>query len=140
MKNWLTYSFLIFLLISCNESRVKRQLPGEWTLVTHTFLDEFGFTTECPNSSASLQLGNCKKGDCSYSFSYNYPCETSLNMSESGNYAIVEKGGKFLFLRLNIDESIDTIENNLFLLTSTDLKFDYYVPSTKRRHRLIFSR
>jgi hypothetical protein len=108
--------------------------------MSHSFVDEFGFTTECELSTGTLVLGDCKDGDCSYTFNYNYPCILSGANSEMGAYTISEGGEAFVMIRENMDATTDTIENTIVLLTSTDLKLNYYVPTTKRRHLVVFSR
>ena len=137
----LTLSFLlIFTFLGCTESKVNRKLPGSWSLVSHSYVDEFGFTINCANSSGNLVLGNCKKGDCTYSINYNYPCINTGDQVESGTFMIESGGDNFLLFRENVDATIDTIEHSIMLLTNTDLKINYYEPTEKRRHMLVLSR
>lgn len=131
---------LTVVLFSCQENRVKRLLPGEWKVTKHTLTDQFGFIEEC-SGNGMLNLGNCKKGDCSMTFDFSSTCSnSSYSWNETGTYQVVEKGADFLFARKNPDQTIDTIKYHIYIITSTDLKVDFKNESTNESHRFIFSR
>lgn len=126
--------------MGCQESRVNRLLPGSWNLESHKLVDEFGFLQEC-SGSGKLELGSCKKGDCSFSFDFNSDCSgTIYSWNETGTYQVIEKGQDFLFMRQNPTSSLDTIQYQIYIVTSTDLKVGIRDAVTNESHEFLFSR
>lgn len=120
---------------------MKRLLPGEWDVVKFSVVDALGFMEEC-DATGTLQLGNCRKGDCSVSFDLSSTClsGSSHSWSETGTYRVEEKGADFLFMRQNPDQTVDTIRYNIPLITSTDLKVSFRNELTNETYKFIFSR
>lgn len=134
------YIVLFFVLVGCQENRVKRLLPGSWNLESHKLVDQFGFMQDC-SGSGTLELGNCKKGDCSFSFDFNSDCSgTVYNWNETGTYQVIEKGQDFLFMRPNPTNSSDTVQYQIYIVTSTDLKVGIRDAATNQSHEFLFSR
>ncbi len=130
----------LLILVGCQENRVNRLLPGSWNLETHKLVDEFGFIQEC-SGSGKLELGNCKKGDCSFDFEFNSNCSGApYNLNETGTYQVIQKGQDFLFVRANPSSSSDTIQYQIFIVTSTDLKLGIQDAATNESHEFLFSR
>ena len=131
---------LFFALVGCQENRVNRLLPGSWNLESHKLVDELGFMQEC-NGSGKLELGKCKKGDCSFNFDFSSDCSgTTYSWNETGTYQVIEKGQDFLFMRPNPTSSLDTIQYQIYIVTSTDLKVGFRDDVTNESHEFLFSR
>lgn len=131
---------VVFILNGCQENRVNRLLPGSWKVLKHTVTDQFGFIEEC-SGDGTLELGNCKKNDCSMQFDFTSSCSnTNYSWSESGTYQTVEKGADLLFSRVNIDQTIDTIKYHIYLVTSSDLKVDFYDKDSGVAHLFVMAR
>ena len=131
---------LIILLVGCQENRVNRLLPGSWKLESHKWVNELGFMLEC-TGTGKLEMGNCKKGDCSFSFELNSDCSaTTYTWNETGTYQVIEKGQDFLFMRPNPTSSLDTVQYQVFIVTSTDLKVGIRDAVNNESHEFLFSR
>ncbi len=137
MKKYILLISLLHLILSCSkENSFKKKLNGTWQIQLVKYQDNEGFSFYDEQAVGSLvfddtQLAN---GTVSSSFTGN-----SGQLTDTFQLA----GHYFLHLKneeINFVLGQDTLITRLFLLTNTDLEFEYYNASKSKRMRYIFKK
>lgn len=123
------------LLLSCGDKKKLRRLSGNWTLVSLTATDKWGFTKEC-NATGSMTFNDC----CDYNANISSTSDFgSYNRDDSGSYSIVNEHTEIRFIRTSLP-SADTIDAHIYLLTRDELKIMYKEPDTQISYLAIFNK
>ena len=137
MKKYIVLIFLLHLLLSCSkENSFKKKLSGTWQIQLVKYQDNEGFSFYDEQAVGSLVFDDAKlaNGTVSSSFAGN-----------SGQLTDTFELAGYYFLNLKNEEinfvmGQDTLITRLFLLTNTDLEFEYYNALKSKRVRYIFKK
>lgn len=137
MKKYILILSFIQLLISCSkENSFKKKLSGTWQIQLVKYQDNEGFSFYDEQALGNLvfddkQLAN---GTVSSSFAGNSGQLTDT-FQLAGHYFLNLKNEE-----INFVIGQDTLITRLFLLTNTDLEFEYYNASKSKRMRYMFKK
>ena len=139
MNKTLTILALFVLIISCGEKRVKRIVPGTWTLVSIEGTDSWGFTKEY-SGTGQLIFEDCDNSTCAYSINIDATGGYGeYTRSDSGVYDVVLDATNIRFIRTSLPQ-IDTVDAHIFQLTKTDLKISYKERGSDVSYLVVFSK
>ena len=137
MKKYILILSFIQLLISCSkENSFKKKLSGTWQIQLVKYQDNEGFSFYDEQAVGSLVFDDAQlvNGTVSSSFMGNSGQLTDT-FELAGNYFLNLKKEEINFVL-----GQDTLITRLFLLTNTDLEFEYYNASKSKRVRYIFKK
>ena len=137
MKKYILILSFIQLLISCSKANsFKKKLSGTWQIQLVKYQDNEGFSFYDEQAVGSLVFDDAQlaNGTVSSSFTGN-----------SGQLTDTFQLAGYYFLNLKNEEinfvlGQDTLITRLFLLTNTDLEFEYYNASKSKRMRYMFKK
>lgn len=123
------------MLSSCGDKKKLKRLSGDWTLVSLTVTDKWGFTKNS-TSTGTMTFDDC----CSYNATINASSDYgTYTRSDSGSYEIVNDGLDIRFIRSSLPTA-DSIEAHIYLLTKNELKISYKEPDTEMTYLAIFEK
>jgi len=137
MKKYILLISLLHLILSCSkENSFKKKLSGTWQIQLVKYQDNEGFSFYDEQALGNLVFDDAQlvNGTVSSSFAGN-----SGQLTDTFQLA----GHYFLHLKneeINFVLGQDTLITRLFLLTNTDLEFEYYNASKSKRMRYIFKK
>ena len=137
MKKYILILSFIQLLISCSkENSFKKKLSGTWQIQLVKYQDNEGFSFYDEQAVGSLVFDDAQmvSGAVTSSFMGNSGQLTDT-FELAGNYFLNLKKEEINFVL-----GQDTLITRLFLLTNTDLEFEYYNASKSKRVRYIFKK
>ena len=137
MKKYILILSFIQLLLSCSkENSFKKKLIGTWQIQLVKYQDNEGFSFYDEQAVGSLVFDDAQlvNGTVSSSFAGN-----------SGQLTDTIQLAGYYFLNLKNEEinfvlGQDTLKARLFLLTNTDLDFEYYNALKSKRLRYILKK
>ncbi len=137
MKKYILILSFIQLLLSCSkENSFKKKLIGTWQIQLVKYQDNEGFSFYDEQAVGSLVFDDAQlvNGTVSSSFAGN-----------SGQLTDTIQLAGYYFLNLKNEEinfvlGQDTLKARLFLLTNTDLDFEYYNALESKRLRYILKK
>ena len=137
MKKYILILSFIQLLISCSkENSFKKKLSGTWKIQLVKYQDNEGFSFYDEQAVGSLVFDDAQLVNGTVSSSF---------MGNSGQLTDTFQLAGHYFLHLKNEEinfvlGQDTLITRLFLLTNTDLEFEYFNASKSKRMRYIFKK
>ena len=137
MKKYILILSFIQLLISCSkENSFKKKLSGTWQIQLVKYQDNEGFSFYDEQAVGSLVFDDAQmvSGAVTSSFAGNSGQLTDT-FQLAGNYFLNLKNEEINFVMGQY-----TLITRLFLLTNTDLEFEYYNALKSRRVRYIFKK
>ena len=137
MKKYILILSFIQLLISCSkENSFKKKLSGTWQIQLVKYQDNEGFSFYDEQAVGSLVFDDAQLANGTVSSSF---MDNSGQLTDTFELA----GNYFLNLKneeINFVMGQDTLITRLFLLTNTDLEFEYYNAFKSRRMRYVFKK
>ena len=137
MKKYILILSLLHLILSCSkENSFKKKLNGTWQIQLVKYQDNEGFSFYDEQAVGSLVFDDAKlvSGAVTSSFAGNSGQLTDT-FELAGNYFLNLKNEEINFVL-----GQDTLITRLFLLTNTDLEFEYYNALKSKRVRYIFKK
>jgi hypothetical protein len=137
MKKYILILSFIQLLLSCSkENSFKKKLSGTWQIQLVKYQDNEGFSFYDEQAVGSLVFDDAQlaNGTVSSSFAGNSGQLTDT-FELAGNYFLNLKNEEINFVL-----GQDTLKARLFLLTNTDLDFEYYNALESKRLRYILKK
>ena len=137
MKKYILILSLLHLILSCSkENSFKKKLNGTWQIQLVKYQDNEGFSFYDEQAVGSLVFDDAQlaNGTISSSFACNSGQLTDT-FEIAGNYFLNLKNEEINFVM-----GQDTLITRLFLLTNTDLEFEYYNALKSKRVRYIFKK
>jgi hypothetical protein len=137
MKKYILILSFIQLLISCSkENSFKKKLSGTWKIQLVKYQDNEGFSFYDEQALGSLVFDDAQMVSGAVTSSF-----TGNSGQLTDTFQLV--GHYFLNLKneeINFVIGQDTLITRLFLLTNTDLEFEYYNASKSKRMRYMFKK
>ena len=137
MKKYILILSFIQLLLSCSkENSFKKKLSGTWQIQLVKYQDNEGFSFYDEQAVGSLVFDDAQMVNGTVSSSF-----TGNSGQLTDTFQLV--GHYFLNLKneeINFVLGQDTLKARLFLLTNTDLEFEYYNALKSKRVRYIFKK
>ena len=127
----------LFTLFSCSkEKRYTKALKGAWQIQLVKYQDNEGFSFYDEQAVGSLVIGDNQlvNGAIYSSFAGNSG-QLMDTFQLAGHYFLTLKNEEINFVL-----GQDTLKARLFLLTNTDLEFEYYNALKSKRVRYIFKK
>ena len=137
MKKYILILSFTQLLISCSkENSFKKKLSGTWQIQLVKYQDNEGFSFYDEQALGSLVFDDAQlvSGAVTSSFTGNSGQLTDT-FQLAGHYFLNLKNEE-----INFVIGQDTLITRLFLLTNTDLEFEYYNASKSKRMRYMFKK
>jgi hypothetical protein len=137
MKKYILLISLLHLILSCSkENSFKKKLSGTWKIQLVKYQDNEGFSFYDEQAVGSLVFDDAQLANGTVSSSF---------MGNSGQLTDTFQLAGHYFLHLKNEEinfvlGQDTLITRLFLLTNTDLEFEYFNASKSKRMRYIFKK
>jgi hypothetical protein len=137
MKKYILILSFIQLLISCSkENSFKKKLSGTWKIQLVKYQDNEGFSFYDEQAVGSLVFDDAQLVNGTVSSSF---------MGNSGQLTDTFQLAGHYFLHLKNEEinfvlGQDTLITRLFLLTNTDLEFEYFNASKSKRMRYMMKK
>ena len=127
----------LITLFSCSkEQRYTKALKGAWQIQLVKYQDNEGFSFYDEQAVGSLVIGdNQLVNGAIYSSFIGNSGQLTDSFHVAGNYFLNLKNEEINFVM-----GQDTLITRLFLLTNTDLEFEYYNASKSKRVRYIFKK
>ena len=127
----------LFTLFSCSkEKRYTKALKGAWQIQLVKYQDNEGFSFYDEQAVGSLVIGdNQLVNGAIYSSFIGNSGQLMDTFQLAGHYFLTLKNEEINFVL-----GQDTLKSRLFLLTNTDLEFEYYNPIKSKRVRYIFKK
>jgi len=140
MKQLILLLISLLILCSCQkEPIVNKKLDGKWNVSTMRIEDEEGFTFYDSNPQGTFEF-NKSQNHVSASVSYSYQNLEGFTISD----AFTLNQNKYSFYsdskRILIQNSLDTIDARIILLTKNDMQLEYYDLIKFRLVRFILSK
>lgn len=134
---------LLTTFIGCNkEKKYSRDLEGNWDCVLVKMQDAEGFTFfDTPAIGSNPSLGsltidkNQKVSCLVYSQFQTFASVVEDSLVVDGNVQLNLKANE-----INWITPSDTLKNRIFILTKSDLEFEYYNATLNRRIRYVFQK
>ena len=127
----------LFTLFSCSkEKRYTKALKGAWQIQLVKYQDNEGFSFYDEQAVGSLVIGdNQLVNGAIYSSFIGNSGQLTDTFQLAGHYFLNLKNEEINFVL-----GQDTLKARLFLLTNTDLEFEYYNALKSKRVRYIFKK
>ena len=127
----------LFTLFSCSkEKRYTKALKGAWQIQLVKYQDNEGFSFYDEQAVGSLVIGdNQLVNGAIYSSFIGNSGQLMDTFQLAGHYFLTLKNEEINFVL-----GQDTLKARLFLLTNTDLEFEYYNALKSKRVRYIFKK
>ena len=125
MKIFISIVILLTLITSCDKvKRTKKDLFGEWEIISHKISDVNGFTTYY-ETTGTITFGELSQNSFTYSenYFYNYPNGIITSVRE-GDAVFNDESGDYYDLTISSPGAEELKNCRIILITKDDLKLE----------------